>query len=137
MSSTYRIWEKKNLIVEAFLLEPWNVVYLSTDSVASSSSFILLLQVIEITKGSKVKYELDKKTGLIKVWWSSFSMCWVWDYFQYEATFFHIHTIRICRSGCNLIKKHKSISSKITFGLWICLVICLDALCSLCLTMAP
>jgi inorganic pyrophosphatase len=25
------------------------------------------LQVVEITKGSKVKYELDKKTGLIKV----------------------------------------------------------------------
>ena len=25
------------------------------------------LQVIEISKGSKVKYELDKKTGLIKV----------------------------------------------------------------------
>lgn len=25
-------------------------------------------QVVEITKGSKVKYELDKKTGLIKVW---------------------------------------------------------------------
>jgi inorganic pyrophosphatase len=24
-------------------------------------------QVVEITKGSKVKYELDKKTGLIKV----------------------------------------------------------------------
>lgn len=26
-----------------------------------------MLQVVEITKGSKVKYELDKKTGLIKV----------------------------------------------------------------------
>lgn len=26
-----------------------------------------LIQVVEITKGSKVKYELDKKTGLIKV----------------------------------------------------------------------
>ena len=26
------------------------------------------VQVVEITKGSKVKYELDKKTGLIKVW---------------------------------------------------------------------
>lgn len=26
-----------------------------------------LVQVIEISKGSKVKYELDKKTGLIKV----------------------------------------------------------------------
>lgn len=25
------------------------------------------IQVIEISKGSKVKYELDKKTGLIKV----------------------------------------------------------------------
>lgn len=25
------------------------------------------IQVVEITKGSKVKYELDKKTGLIKV----------------------------------------------------------------------
>ena len=25
------------------------------------------LQVVEISKGSKVKYELDKKTGLIKV----------------------------------------------------------------------
>lgn len=25
------------------------------------------MQVIEIGKGSKVKYELDKKTGLIKV----------------------------------------------------------------------
>lgn len=25
------------------------------------------LQVVEITKGSKVKYELDKKTGMIKV----------------------------------------------------------------------
>lgn len=25
------------------------------------------VQVVEITKGSKVKYELDKKTGLIKV----------------------------------------------------------------------
>jgi len=32
-------------------------------------SLMLLLaeQVVEITKGSKVKYELDKKTGLIKV----------------------------------------------------------------------
>lgn len=28
---------------------------------------VWLLQVIEISKGSKVKYELDKKTGLIKV----------------------------------------------------------------------
>ncbi|KAJ8444404.1 hypothetical protein Cgig2_026608 [Carnegiea gigantea] len=28
---------------------------------------IFQLQVVEITKGSKVKYELDKKTGLIKV----------------------------------------------------------------------
>lgn len=28
----------------------------------------LMFQVVEITKGSKVKYELDKKTGLIKVW---------------------------------------------------------------------
>lgn len=26
-----------------------------------------MAQVVEITKGSKVKYELDKKTGLIKV----------------------------------------------------------------------
>jgi hypothetical protein len=26
------------------------------------------MQVVEITKGSKVKYELDKKTGLIKVY---------------------------------------------------------------------
>lgn len=26
-----------------------------------------MIQVVEITKGSKVKYELDKKTGLIKV----------------------------------------------------------------------
>lgn len=26
-----------------------------------------MVQVVEITKGSKVKYELDKKTGLIKV----------------------------------------------------------------------
>jgi inorganic pyrophosphatase len=26
-----------------------------------------LIQVVEIGKGSKVKYELDKKTGLIKV----------------------------------------------------------------------
>lgn len=26
-----------------------------------------VVQVVEITKGSKVKYELDKKTGLIKV----------------------------------------------------------------------
>lgn len=25
------------------------------------------IQVVEISKGSKVKYELDKKTGLIKV----------------------------------------------------------------------
>lgn len=30
-------------------------------------SFVQLFQVVEITKGSKVKYELDKKTGLIKV----------------------------------------------------------------------
>lgn len=28
---------------------------------------VKILQVVEITKGSKVKYELDKKTGLIKV----------------------------------------------------------------------
>ena len=28
---------------------------------------LINLQVCEITKGSKVKYELDKKTGLIKV----------------------------------------------------------------------
>lgn len=27
----------------------------------------LMVQVVEISKGSKVKYELDKKTGLIKV----------------------------------------------------------------------
>lgn len=27
----------------------------------------LTMKVVEITKGSKVKYELDKKTGLIKV----------------------------------------------------------------------
>lgn len=26
-----------------------------------------IMQVVEIGKGSKVKYELDKKTGLIKV----------------------------------------------------------------------
>lgn len=26
-----------------------------------------LMQVVEIPRGSKVKYELDKKTGLIKV----------------------------------------------------------------------
>jgi inorganic pyrophosphatase len=28
---------------------------------------LFLFQVIEIPRGSKVKYELDKKTGLIKV----------------------------------------------------------------------
>lgn len=28
---------------------------------------LMVVQVVEITKGSKVKYELDKKTGLIKV----------------------------------------------------------------------
>jgi inorganic pyrophosphatase len=28
----------------------------------------ITMQVVEITKGSKVKYELDKKTGLIKVY---------------------------------------------------------------------
>jgi inorganic pyrophosphatase len=28
----------------------------------------VVLQVVEIGKGSKVKYELDKKSGLIKVW---------------------------------------------------------------------
>jgi inorganic pyrophosphatase len=31
------------------------------------SSFLNVGQVVEISKGSKVKYELDKKTGLIKV----------------------------------------------------------------------
>lgn len=30
-----------------------------------------MLQVIEISKGSKVKYELDKKSGIIKVYVSS------------------------------------------------------------------
>lgn len=28
-----------------------------------------LMQVVEIPRGSKVKYELDKKTGLIKVYY--------------------------------------------------------------------
>lgn len=32
------------------------------------------MQVVEITKGSKVKYELDKKTGLIKVSQLDFSV---------------------------------------------------------------
>lgn len=31
------------------------------------ASIYITPQVVEITKGSKVKYELDKKTGLIKV----------------------------------------------------------------------
>lgn len=35
------------------------------------------LQVVEITKGSKVKYELDKKTGMIKVWTISLIQ-WPW-----------------------------------------------------------
>ena len=29
--------------------------------------------MVEISKGSKVKYELDKTSGLIKVWFSMFS----------------------------------------------------------------
>lgn len=33
-----------------------------------------LLQVVEIGKGSKVKYELDKKSGLIKVSFSFFPL---------------------------------------------------------------
>lgn len=31
------------------------------------SNMANFIQVVEISKGSKVKYELDKKTGLIKV----------------------------------------------------------------------
>ena len=33
-----------------------------------SFSNLCVFKVVEISKGSKVKYELDKKTGLIKVW---------------------------------------------------------------------
>lgn len=33
----------------------------------SSIIIVSFLQVVEISKGSKVKYELDKKTGMIKV----------------------------------------------------------------------
>lgn len=33
----------------------------------SSISTVSFLQVVEISKGSKVKYELDKKTGMIMV----------------------------------------------------------------------
>ena len=32
-----------------------------------TGNLYITMQVVEITKGSKVKYELDKKTGLIKV----------------------------------------------------------------------
>ena len=42
-----------------------------------------MVQVVEITKGSKVKYELDKKTGLIKVRLkNSSSLSHVIDYFK-------------------------------------------------------
>lgn len=37
-----------------------------------------MLQVVEITKGSKVKYEIDKKTGMIKVPTSSKFMLLHW-----------------------------------------------------------
>lgn len=39
-----------------------------SDVIEDSLKWVLFLfQVIEIPRGSKVKYELDKKTGLIKV----------------------------------------------------------------------
>lgn len=37
-------------------------------SISLMNCLLKWFQVVEITKGSKVKYELDKKTGLIKVW---------------------------------------------------------------------
>jgi hypothetical protein len=37
-------------------------------------------QVIEISKGSKVKYELDKASGLIKVWSCSHFFCYFFFY---------------------------------------------------------
>ena len=55
------------------------LIYFSFAPIKANLLFLLLwkhdilkcwtlpLQVVEITKGSKVKYELDKKTGLIKV----------------------------------------------------------------------
>lgn len=32
-----------------------------------------VLQVVEIGKGSKVEYDLDKTSGLIKVWYLQFT----------------------------------------------------------------
>jgi inorganic pyrophosphatase len=66
--------------------------------------FVLTLKVVEIGKGSKVKYELDKKTGLIKVRFiyfeplkviflmkCTFCKCWV-PYFRLIFNF----TISFC-----------------------------------------
>ncbi|OIW13515.1 hypothetical protein TanjilG_29256 [Lupinus angustifolius] len=45
---------------------PWHDLDI-VNGVSACSMVSCIMQVVEISKGSKVKYELDKKTGLIKV----------------------------------------------------------------------
>lgn len=58
------------LIITSFF---WiTIIYFKLQLLVSSiclrvQVFVQFVQVVEISKGSKVKYELDKKTGLIKV----------------------------------------------------------------------
>ena len=65
-----RFWSTQNLQLRKFYRELflWRLVLgRGSESVSNLLFALLCKQVIEISKGSKVKYELDKKTGLIMV----------------------------------------------------------------------
>jgi hypothetical protein len=53
--------------VSIMFCSSWLVEIRASLPLLQKSKTFHCLQVVEITKGSKVKYELDKKTGLIKV----------------------------------------------------------------------
>lgn len=62
----FKLW----LLVVIFTFFKWTLIKVFYSVIVLHScdmKYVYIMQVVEIGKGSKVKYELDKKTGLIKV----------------------------------------------------------------------
>ncbi|KAK2404656.1 soluble inorganic pyrophosphatase [Trifolium repens] len=68
--------------------------------------------VVEIGKGSKVKYELDKKSGLIKFYCVSITLIFlhVWPVFVAEE--FHVRPICAYKNDIDLIGKIEGLIEK-------------------------
>jgi hypothetical protein len=68
------------------------------------------MQVVEITKGSKVKYELDKKTGLIKVMLCSQCLLHLYDHFLSQKTVWHKQHVFLVLVQCTMRIDHHNIT---------------------------